>query len=139
MDAMTRTKPDHVDRAVISVRKAVGKLVALLGEEDWPTVERAALALGEIGPFAVGPLAAALPRGRSVRHRLALIGMVVSFGPQAGSPASRALTAILEREKDPHVLAAARVAFSRLVMDDIIESATKARGAPGGSRSNVPG
>ena len=113
--------------------------MALLGAEDRPTVEKAALALAEIGPFAVGPLAAALPRGRSARHRLAIIGMLVCFGPRAGAPATRALTGILKREKDPHVLTAAQAAFVKLVMDDINESATKAQIAPTGSRSTVPG
>ena len=75
-------QPDETERALVAVRKAVGRLVRLLGDEDPVVIEKAALALGEIGPYVVGPLASALPRSPSPRHRLAILGALVTFGTQ---------------------------------------------------------
>jgi hypothetical protein len=68
----TGSKPDRVDRALASARRSVGRLVALLGEEDQAVLEDAARGLAGFGPFAVGPPAAALPRAVSPRHRAAI-------------------------------------------------------------------
>src|SRR6187397_773559 len=80
MDAKQTTNP--ADRAVASIRAAIGRLALLLGDEDPATVDAAATALGAIGPFAVGPLAAALPKGASPRHRAAIIAALLSFDKQ---------------------------------------------------------
>jgi hypothetical protein len=84
----TRTEQtlDRADRALAAVRRGVGELVELLGDEDQAVIEKAALALGEVGPYCVGPLAAALPRARSPRHRAAIIGALMTFVPQAAGP-----------------------------------------------------
>ena len=75
-------QPDETEQALVAVKKAVGRLVRLLGDEDPAVIEKAAFALAEIGPFVVGPLALALPRSPSPRHRLAILGALVTFGTQ---------------------------------------------------------
>jgi hypothetical protein len=127
MSATTKPKPDQVDRALADARRAIGKLVQLLDDEDGAIVAKAARALEEVGPFAVGPLAAALPRAGSLRLRLLIVGGLPHFARQARPAVTRALTAALGREKDPLVQRAVRGALGRVIMDDIVESATKAR------------
>src|SRR3954449_247645 len=120
--AVTRRKQpqlDQVDRAIVAVERAVGRLVSLLGDDDPAVLERAALALAEIGPFAVGPLAAALPKAASSRHRAIIIGALLTFGRQAKVPVMNALIGTLKREPDPHVKAAARVALEALLAADL--------------------
>jgi hypothetical protein len=63
MDAKQTRNP--ADRAVASIRAAVGRLALLPGDEDPATFETAAMALGAIGSFAVGPMAAASRAGPS--------------------------------------------------------------------------
>ena len=118
MNAMERANP--ADRAVASIRAAVGRLALLLGDEDPATVGAAAMALGAIGPFAVGPLAAALPRGPSPRHRAAIVAALLSFGAQEEAAVARALRGALERDPDPHVRAAAEACLTRLILGDLV-------------------
>ena len=108
------------DRAVASIRAAVGRLALLLGDEDPATFETAAMALGAIGPFAVGLLAAALPRGSSPRHRAAIVAALLTFGAQEKAAVARALRGALERDPDPHVRAAARACLTRLLLGDLV-------------------
>lgn len=106
-----KTPTDEVDRAVAAARRAIGRLAALLGEEEWPAVGKAALALERLGPFAVAPLAAALPRARSPRHRLAIAGVLMGFAHHDRGEVAKAPDAAVRREKAPEVrarLAAAR-------------------------------
>ena len=77
------------------------------------------MALGAIGPFAVGPLAAALPRGPSPRHRAAIVAALMSFGAQEKAAVARALRGALERDPNPHVRAAAQAALTRLILSDL--------------------
>ena len=98
-------RADEVDRAVAAARRAVGRLAGLLGDEDPDVLRKAAAALAEIGPFAIGPLSSALRRAKEPRHRLAIMGMLMSFARQARGPVSAALSAALAREKDPRVRA----------------------------------
>src|SRR4051794_38005110 len=80
--AVTRRKQpplDQVDRAIVAVERAVGRLVAMLGDDDPAVLERAALALEQIGPFAVGPLASGLKTAASSRHRVVIIGALLTF------------------------------------------------------------
>jgi hypothetical protein len=107
------------DRAIASIRGAVGRLALLLGDEDPATAEAAAMALGAIGPFAVGPLAAALPRGPSPRHRAAIVAALLTFGTQEKAAVAWALRGALERDPDPHVRVAARVCLARLILDEL--------------------
>jgi HEAT repeat protein len=118
MRTTTRPTPDRVDRALASARRAVGRLVDLLGEEDRGLAERAAAALTEVGPFAVGPLTRALSRAGSPRHRARIIVALVGFAPQAGTAVMRAL--LNAREHDPHedVRAVAGEAVSCLFMNE---------------------
>jgi len=75
MDAKRTQNP--AGQAVACIRTAVSRLALLLGDEDPATSETAAIALGAIGPFAVGPLAAALPKGPSPRHRAAIVNKIL--------------------------------------------------------------
>ena len=118
MDAKRTQNP--ADRALISVRAAVVQPALLLGDEDPATFEAAAMALGAIGPFAVGPLAAALPKGPSPRHRAAIVAALLTFGAQEKAAVARALRGALEHDPDPHVRAAARACLARLIMGDLV-------------------
>ena len=109
-------KPDEVDRAVLAARKAVGRLVKLLSEDDPGLVQRALHALGELGPFSVGPLAAALPRAASPRQGLIIVRVLMHFSGQARPEVVRALTAAARREKAPDVLAEAQASLSHLMV-----------------------
>ena len=118
MDAKRTQNP--ADRAVATIRAAIGRLALLLGDEDPATFEAAAMALGAIGPFAVGPLAAALPRGPSPRHRAAIVAALLTFGAQEKAAVARALRGALERDPDPHVRAAAEACLTRLILGDLV-------------------
>jgi HEAT repeat protein len=108
------------DRAVSSIRAAVGRLALLLGDDDPATFETAATALGAIGAFAVVPLAAALPKGPSPRHRTAIVAALLTFGAQEKAAVIRALKRALEHDPDPHVRAAAQAALTRLMLSDLV-------------------
>jgi HEAT repeat protein len=118
MDATQTRNP--ADRAVASIRAAVGRLALLLGDEDPATFETAAMALGAIGAFAVGPLAAALPKGRSPRHRTAIVAALLTFGAQEKAAVTRALRGAVEREPDLHVRATAQACLTRLLLGDLV-------------------
>ena len=122
---------DEVDRATEAVGRGIGRLVALLGSEDRAVIEKAALALDGLGAAAaVGPLADALPRARSPRHRMVIIAALHSCGAADRAAVSRALTEAIQRERDPRVQAVARAALTRMIMSDI---AATAAGGPGAS------
>src|SRR5947209_1166951 len=95
-----KARPDRVARAMANIKTAVGRLALLLADEDPATAGKAAEAVAEIGPFAVGPLTAALPKGPSPRHRAAIIGALLTFGHQAKAPVARALRGAMERDPD---------------------------------------
>ena len=135
----SRPLPDQVDRAVATIRRGIGQLVGLLGDEDWTTIEKVATALAEIGPFCVGPLASALPRARTPRHRAAIIGVLLTFGSRARAPVLRALTAVLKNERDPGVRAGAELAFTKLVADEIAETAASVPGWRRAGRDLIAG
>jgi HEAT repeat protein len=118
MDVKERANP--ADRAVDRIRTALGRLALLLGDEDPATVEAAAMALGAIGPFAVGPLAAALPKGPSPRHRAAIVAALMTFGEQEKVAVARALKGALDRDPDPHVRAAAEECLTRLILGELV-------------------
>jgi hypothetical protein len=113
MDVRQTSNP--ADRAVASIRAAVGRLALLLGDEDPVTFETAAMARG-----AVGPLAAALPKGPSPRHRVAIVAALLTFGEQEKAAVARALRGAVERDPDPHVRAAARACLTRLLLGDLV-------------------
>ena len=82
------------------------ELVPFLAAEDLAVLMHVAGAFEEIGPFAVGPLIAALPKASSPRHRLAIVGALFSFGQQAKAPATCVLSRVAQNDPDPHVRAA---------------------------------
>ncbi len=122
-----RAKPDEVDRAVLAARRAVGRLVTILGEDDPEVVQRALHALGEIGPFSVGPLASALPRAESPRQRIIIVRALMHFSGQARPAVVRALIAAVRRETDPYVLAEAQASLSHLTVTGLFAGSRAAR------------
>jgi HEAT repeat protein len=136
----TKAGRDEVDQAVAAVRRAIDRLVQLLGDADFAVITKAALALAELGaPAIIGSLAAALPRAPSPRHRAAIIGALLTCGSQARSPVLKALIGAVRRDPDPHIRAAARAALVALTANDLKsavsarrdESAKAATAAPG--------
>jgi HEAT repeat protein len=118
---------NSADRAVVRIRAAIGQLAMLLGDEDPATFDTAATALAAIGPYAVGPLAAALPKGPSLRHRAAIVGALLTFGAQEKAAVTRALREALERDPDPYVRAAAEAGLTRLILGDVVSKRPSAR------------
>jgi HEAT repeat protein len=108
--------PDQVDRAVGSIKAAIGRLVKFLGDDDPEIVMKAAAALDGIGPFAVGPLATALSRSASPRHRMIVVAALKAFGARAEAPVLRALAKAVKGDPDPYVRATAEQAMSSLLM-----------------------
>jgi HEAT repeat protein len=110
--------PDvKVARAVASVRRAIGGLVRLLGDEDFAVVEAAIPALVALGaPAAVGPLAAALPRAPTPRHRGAILTALVSFAGAEKAAVVRALIGASRRETDLVLATEIRKALMSLMM-----------------------
>jgi hypothetical protein len=111
--------PDEVDRAVKGARAAVGRLVKLLGGEDGAVVQKAMAAIGEVGPFAVGPLAYALPRAKSAEHRVVIMCVLKYFGARAEVPVVRALLSASRNDPDPRLRAVAVEAMSAVMMDKL--------------------
>jgi HEAT repeat protein len=101
-----------------SLSVAIGRLAELLADDDPTVAARAAEALAEVGPYVVGPLAAALRRAKPPRHRAAIIGALLTFGPPAPSRAGRALLAAARGDPDPRVRAAAEAALTALLLAD---------------------
>jgi hypothetical protein len=130
---MTTTKQtlNQTDQADASLGVSVDELVWLLGDEDMAVVDEAALALAEVGPSCVGPLAAALPRARSPRHRAAIVGALMTFAPRALVPVGRALERAAMRDRDPYVPARAQAALGDPIAGQILQGAA---GAPAARR-----
>jgi HEAT repeat protein len=111
--------PTEVVRAAEAVRRALGRLVQLLDTDDASQVYAAGSALANLGGQAVvGPLAAALARSSSPRHRAYLVAALESFGPQEEPRVLRALLQAQKREQDPSVAFVIRGAVVRLILKD---------------------
>ena len=119
----TAVERNEVDRAAAGVRRAIGCLIALLGDEDLVTICGAFETLVSIGAFAAEPLATALPRAASVRHRAAIMNCLMELAPVARPPVLRAMLRASQRDCDPALRASAGqnlVALTgAIVMDDI--------------------
>ena len=120
---------ERVKRALTGVRSAVSRLVGFLGDDDPEVVERAAVALEEVGEFAVGPLAAALCHAPSADHRAVVVAALTALAPGAEVPVLRALARAAKLDPDPFVKAAAGQAYSSLLVAGIGRGATAARGS----------
>jgi len=79
-------------------------------------VEQGVRAPAGVGPFAVGPLASALPRAASPRHRAAILGALLTFGPRARAPVLRALAGAVQGDPVERIRTAAASAFTPLGM-----------------------
>jgi hypothetical protein len=105
----------EVDRAAEGVRRAIGRLIMLLGSDDQQEVAGAYEMLIAIGAFAAGPLAAALPRARSVAHRAGIMSCLMELSPVARAEAMRAMSEAMRREPDPDLRASAGMCFRALL------------------------
>jgi hypothetical protein len=141
MGVRTNLNPEPVERDRLAVRRAIGRLIQHLGDEDPTIVAKAAQALEEIGPFVVGPLIDALPRARSARLQLAIMGALLNYGHLALRPIHEALIGVLTRAQDPSVQAGALFAMRKLSMGQSTQSevAAPAPGGPARTRSTSPG
>jgi hypothetical protein len=114
---------NEIDRAAEGVRRAIGRLLALLGDEDPVTICGAFETLVSIGAFATEPLAKALPRPASVWHRAAIMNCLMELAPVARPVVLRAMARASQRDGDPDLRASASrnlVALTgAIVMDDI--------------------
>jgi hypothetical protein len=109
----------EVDRAKEAVRKGIGRLVQSLDADDESQVYAAGLALANLGGQAVvGPLASALARSSSPRHRALIVASLEAFGPQETPRVLRALLQAQKREQDPSVAFAVKGAIVRLILKD---------------------
>jgi hypothetical protein len=119
----TAVEKNEVDRAVEGVRRAIGRLIGLLGDEDPSTICGAFETLVSIGAFAVEPLAQALTRPASVRHRAAIMNCLMELAPVARPVVLRAMLRASQRDCDPALRASAGrnlVALTgAIVKDDI--------------------
>jgi hypothetical protein len=79
----TAVEKNEVDRAAEGIRRAIGRLIALLGDEDPGTICGTFETLVSIGAFAAEPLAQALPRPASVWHRAAIMNCLMELAPVA--------------------------------------------------------
>jgi hypothetical protein len=118
----------EVDRAAVGVRRAIGRLIALLGSDDQGEVAGAAVTLISIGAFAAGPLAAALPRARSVAHRAGIMTCLMELSPVARAGAMRAMSLAMRREPDDHLRASACRCFGELVAASFADGIARRRG-----------
>jgi hypothetical protein len=112
----------QVDRTVSSIGAAIRRLTLLLDTEP-EVAEQVALELTKIGPYAAGPMAAALRRSKSNQQKFRIIQLLVQLGPQVHVIAGRALLDLLNREKDPLVRQVASTAQTALIMRGVQESA----------------
>ena len=121
MDAKRTQNP--ADRAVATIRAAIGRLALLLGDDDMATVDAAATggwarseAPSPVGHAGGGPA----QEGPTKRHRAAIVAALVSFGVQEKAAIARALRGALERDPDPDVRAAAQACLTRLILGDLV-------------------
>jgi len=119
----TTLEKNEVDRAAEGVRRAIGRLIALLGDEDPVTICGAFETLVSIGAFAAEPLAKALPRPASVRHRAAIMNCLMELAPVARPVILREMLRASQRDCDPALRASAGqdllALTGAIVMDDI--------------------
>jgi hypothetical protein len=114
---------NEVDRAAEGVRRAIGRLVALLGDDDPDMISSAFETLVSIDGFAAEPLATELPRAVSVRHRAAIMNCLMELAPVARPAVLRSMLRASQRDGDPALRASASrnlVALTgAIVMHDI--------------------
>jgi hypothetical protein len=131
MTTTTKQTLDQADHAVAALGGSVDELVWLLGDEDVAVVEAAAAALDGVGPDCLGPLAAALPRARSARHRALIVAALTAFGPRALRPVGRALEQAAKRNRDPFVRMLAQAQLRALLAGLVLQGTA---GAPAAQR-----
>jgi HEAT repeat protein len=108
-----------VKRAATSVRRAIDRLVQLLGDEDPAVVGEATLALQDLGARAtLASLSAALPGAAKPGHRAALILLLGTLGRVSQIEVAMALTEAWKRERDPEIATFIRAALSFVICPD---------------------
>jgi hypothetical protein len=117
----TTVEKNEVDRAADGVRRAIGRLIALLGDDDPDMISGAFETLVSIGAFAAEPLATALFRAAEVRQRAAIMTCLMELAPVARSVVFGAM--LRASQRDPALRATAGrnlVALTgAIVMEDI--------------------
>jgi hypothetical protein len=108
-----------VDRATEAARRAIGRLVQLLGDEDMDVIQAASQALAQLGGRAVvGPLAAALSRSACPNHRAMIVGVLATFAEKEKLRVFSALFSACKRERDLRVMGIIRATLLGLMMAD---------------------
>ena len=120
---MPGSKQEEVGKAVKAVRRGINRLIALLGDDDRVVLEGAAFALNDLGAAAVvGPLGVALPRAKSPEHRLAILGMLITYAGERNAEVAGALAKAVLRERDPLGSAPIRAALSYVIATGLVSS-----------------
>jgi hypothetical protein len=114
----TKTKPkDEVARAVAGIERSVGRLIALLENDDAFLEQKALVALHGLGPAAIGFLVRALDKNRNnprLRRRIVSALVALARDPELAWPASTALIEALRSEEDRSIVAMAVAAVVKL-------------------------
>ena len=125
------TPTDELDRDVAAVVASIRRLTKHLEAEPDIAI-RAASVLLKVGPYAAGPIAAALGRSRSPQRKVLMIRLLSHLGQQARTTVERALLEVLKSEKDPVVRQHAWAANAALIVRDF--QGTDAGGPARGER-----
>jgi hypothetical protein len=127
-----RDTPVEVARAVAAVGRAIGRLVGLLGDEDPLVVHGAAAALAALGgPAVVGPLASALPRAPTPRHRALILATLTPLARGFEDVVVRALVEAVKREDDAFVALEMRRAITTVIAARLCPPGPPNRTLPG--------
>jgi hypothetical protein len=123
MSTRTRSESEthpEVGRAVLAVRRGIGRLAELLADDDLAAVRGAALALEALGGKAVvGALAPALPGAATPRLRAAIAGALFAFHREERAAVVGALIEAIEWETDPVLAINLRAALSAVIAADM--------------------
>lgn len=103
---------------------AGGRAVWPTNDDDRAVIGKAVMAPDGLGAASVvGPLAAALPRASSPRHRAAIMGALLAIGTAERAAVTRALTDAAGRELDSYVRARASAALTALILSGMAPTA----------------
>ena len=128
---MPKSKPDEVRKAEAAIRRGINRLIAMLGDCNRSVLEEAALALHDLGAAVVGPLGAALPRVKSLEHRLAIIGMLITYAGERNAEVAGTLAKAVLRERDPLGSAPIGAALSHVIATGLVSSMKSPDPVPG--------
>jgi hypothetical protein len=131
-----RHKPDEVDRAVASVKSAVGRLSRLVFSDDLRLVKKAAASVFDIGAFAAGPVAKAISRAPDPRQRMALLLLLEQLGSFTDPDVIKILMRVSRKDANIMVAQRAGMVLSNLMDQHFLD--TVKRDQAGARRSKDP-